>query len=171
VAVLADTLQMRESSEVQQDTYYLFAVQYSPLSNFAKSKFILEGTSYSCNEQFYQSEKAKFANNTEAYKKIMSSSLPGDMKAIGSKIRLDKKAWSEPAKKVMEKGIMAKFTQNTDLCDILQATGQLKLVECSRDQVWGNGVAFGSPASKSPTEWKGQNLLGEILSQARAALR
>ncbi len=171
VGAIAETLQMRETSERQLGHQYLFAGQYSPFSNFAKSPFTLHGLTYSSNEQYYQSEKAKFAGDCTRFKSIMSAQLPSEMKAIGDQIQVDKARWAEASKLVMEQGVTAKFSQNKALKDILIGTGSLQLVECTRDSRWGNGAAWGSPAAQDPTGWKGQNLLGAILSSVRDSLR
>ena len=45
------------------------------------------------------------------------------------------------------------------------------LVEASpRDRIWGIGMGADDPAAERPSEWRGQNLLGFALMQARAVL-
>ncbi len=128
VGGIAESLHMREVSEMQHENFHLFTGQYSPFSNFAKSPFTLHGTTYSSNEQYFQSEKAKFAGDNVAYRKIMSAVNPSDIKFLGSQVNVDKKKWAVVSKQVMESGVTAKFSQNKNLKEILLETGKVRLV-------------------------------------------
>jgi len=53
----------------------------------------------------------------------------------------------------------------------LIATGDRVLVEASpRDTIWGIGMGASNPDAKDPTKWRGRNLLGFALMEARASL-
>jgi ribA/ribD-fused uncharacterized protein len=67
---------------------------------------------------------------------------------------------------------VAKFGQNPDLRDYLRTTGDRVLVEASpRDRTWGIGMGAGNDLATSPEHWRGLNLLGFALMQARHQLR
>jgi ribA/ribD-fused uncharacterized protein len=54
----------------------------------------------------------------------------------------------------------------------LLGTGEQVLVEASpRDVVWGIGLGASNPAARDPRRWRGKNLLGFALMEARARLR
>jgi predicted NAD-dependent protein-ADP-ribosyltransferase YbiA (DUF1768 family) len=45
------------------------------------------------------------------------------------------------------------------------------LVEANpRNTIWGVGLAVDDPAAKVPSQWKGENLLGRILTKVRMDL-
>ena len=68
-------------------------------------------------------------------------------------------------------GSRAKFTQNPELLQLLRATAGTTLVEASPyDRIWGIGLAAGDPPRQDPTQWRGQNLLGQILTRLRDEL-
>jgi ribA/ribD-fused uncharacterized protein len=61
---------------------------------------------------------------------------------------------------------VAEFGRNAEL-----GTGEQVLVEASpRDRIWGIGLAADDPRAADPATWRGLNLLGFALMQARAEL-
>ena len=53
----------------------------------------------------------------------MSTDIPSKQWDYGRLVKHDEKAWySEPAIKAMEKGLLAKFSQNDNLCQTLLTT-------------------------------------------------
>lgn len=68
-------------------------------------------------------------------------------------------------------GSIAKFGSTPELRAYLVGTGRRVLVEASpRDRIWGIGMGRDNPAVERPSQWRGTNLLGFALMQARAAL-
>ena len=71
--------------------------------------------------------------------------------------------WDDRSERVMSDGLMAKFTQNDDLRDLLLSTGDRVLVERPRfrpDKKWACG-----------SKGEGANLTGQLLMQLRSELR
>ena len=65
-----------------------------------------------------------------------------------------------------------KFQQNSDLRNKLDATGDKKIVEASPlDTIWGIGLGEKGALERGEKNWRGQNLLGKALMQAREILR
>ena len=64
-----------------------------------------------------------------------------------------------------KKGLEAKFTQNPRAMQALLETGQKKLVECTYDSLWGNGIPLHQPSCLNQHLWKNQGILGEILQE------
>lgn len=63
---------------------------------------------------------------------------------------------------------MATFGQNPDLRDFLLGTGDRLIVEASpMDQVWGIGLRATDARARDPRQWRGLNLLGFALMEAR----
>jgi len=68
-------------------------------------------------------------------------------------------------------GSTHKFGQHPGLRDFLLGTGQRVLVEASPlDRVWGIGLAADDERAQRPADWRGLNLLGFALMEARARL-
>jgi ribA/ribD-fused uncharacterized protein len=62
----------------------------------------------------------------------------------------------------------AKFGQNPPLRDFLLGTGERVIVEASpTDRIWGIGLAASDERAADPAQWRGLNLLGFALMQAR----
>ena len=69
------------------------------------------------------------------------------------------------------RGNVAKFGDHADLRAFLVGTGDRVLVEASpRDRIWGIGLGAANPAAQDPATWRGENLLGFALMEARERL-
>lgn len=158
----------------QDDQFVFFYGRHSPFSNFHMANFTVNGTTYSSTEKFYQSHKANHFNDDEIHSKIMNSEDPVEIMKLGRQVKgYNEEAWmAEPGKQAMFVGNLEKFTQNPHLSERLIATGERLLVEANpHDPVWGIGMSMTNPLSKSQDHWKGQNYMGQILSQVREAVR
>jgi hypothetical protein len=64
-----------------------------------------------------------------------------------------------------------KFSQHPELRKFLLGTAGRVLVEASPvDRVWGIGLAQDDPRATKPAQWRGLNLLGFALMEARSRL-
>ena len=72
------------------------------------------------------------------------------------------KRWMENAKDLCQNGIEAKFVQNPRIMQALLETGNQKLVECTKDYLWGTGVPLNDPQCLTAKCWKGQGLQGIV---------
>ena len=149
------------------------------LSNFYPCKIHIDGVTYVCNEQYYQSEKALQCDDKRmphAYQTIMETHTARSMKTIGNEIRTNQDWEDWGAIKVMREGVFYKFTQNEDLLNYLVGTGDVKLLEATMDTKWGIGVKIEHVHTYdvddfSPDEFEGQNTLGVILQELRKVLQ
>ena len=73
----------------------------------------------------------------------------------------------ENAKDLCKDGIEAKFVQNPRIMQALLETGNKKLVECTKDYLWGTGVPLNDPQCLTEKCWKGQGLQGIMLQEIR----
>ena len=72
----------------------------------------------------------------------------------------------------MLSGNYAKITQNPAMKHHFLSTGNKRLTEASPlDPVWGIGLRADDPRAKDPRQWRGKNLLGEVLSAVCEAIR
>ncbi|HET9143781.1 MAG TPA: NADAR family protein [Actinophytocola sp.] len=103
---------------------------------------------------------------------IVRASHPGRAKELGRGVRgFDQQRWEQCRFEIGVAGSLAKFSQHPDLRRFLLNTGDRVLVEASPvDTVWGIGLAADDPRAGEPEEWRGLNLLGFALTQARTLL-
>lgn len=142
-------------------------------SNWHPSEFVINNTKFNCVEQFMMAEKAKLFNDKETLNKIMKSDSPKEQKKLGRKVKgFDDNKWATIRYNVVLKATIEKYKQNPDLLKLLLDTGENRFVECSPyDKVWGIGMGTDDPDATKPGKWKGENLLGKIITEARDILR
>lgn len=139
------------------------------LSQWWMCQFTVEGVEYNCAEQFMMAEKARMFGDEEMLAKILEAVHPKEMKAYGRAVSgFDREAWDSACYEIVRKGNEAKFSQNPELLDFLLKTEKRILVEASpRDRIWGIGMGKSNPDAEDPLKWKGTNLLGFALTEAR----
>lgn len=142
-------------------------------SNWHPSVFVLNGMKFNCMEQFMMVAKAKLFNDEESVKKIMATDSPREQKKLGRKVKgFNNDEWAKVRHDIILLGTIAKYKQNPKLLDLLFATGNNTFVECSPyDTIWGIGMSMDDPDATDPAKWKGENLLGKIITEARDILR
>jgi hypothetical protein len=134
--------------------------------------FTVDGVEYASAEHFMMAAKARLFGDDEVVTEILAASHPGEAKALGRKVRgFDDDVWARHRFDLVVAGNVAKFGQHAELRDFLLGTGDRVLVEASpRDQVWGIGLAASNERAADPENWRGLNLLGFALMEARGRL-
>lgn len=152
--------------------YTFFFTEASPFSQWFRCSFTDGGNTFNCAEQFMMHGKAVLFDDAEVAEKILTAAHPREHKALGRKVKsFDDKVWKRSREQIVLAGNRAKFTQNPELKELLLATKDTELVEASPyDKIWGIGLAASDPRAQDPSQWKGQNLLGRILTQLREEL-
>jgi ribA/ribD-fused uncharacterized protein len=135
--------------------------------------FTVDGVTYPSAEHFMMTAKALLFGDAEMAEKIRAAPHPQEAKALGRKVRgFSEERWAQHRFDLVVAGNVAKFGQHPDLRDYLLATGDRVLVEASPlDRVWGIGMSAGDELATSPEHWRGLNLLGFALMEARHRLR
>ncbi|VUD41814.1 N-glycosidase [Thalassocella blandensis] len=148
-------------------------VNKSCLSQWYESSFIFEGNHYVSAEQFMMASKANLFGDTSVFREIISTNDPGKVKALGRTVKnFDQSEWDKQKFDIVTRASYLKFSQNDDLKYFLLNTGDRVLVEASpKDRIWGIGLAQDHPHCTNPNLWKGENLLGFALMQAREQLK
>ena len=104
---------------------------------------------------------------------ILAEKKPRRQKGLARRIRAtvaQEQEWEMIKFNVVVQGSYCKFYQNTDLRELLLATGDRELAEASPfDRVWGIGFDEGH-AEQSRSQW-GSNLLGKALMSVRERLK
>lgn len=128
---------------------------------------------YCCAEQFLMAAKATLFGDIDSYERIMKTSSPREMKDFGRRVKgFDQDVWDANKATIMRFALHFKFEQNEELAEGLLLTGDRIIIEASPyDTVWGVGLGPNDKRLLNTDEWRGQNLLGECLMDARRALR
>ena len=151
------------------EEFTFFYGKQSPFSQFHPASFRIDGVKYSCAEQYMMHQKAlKFGDEKQA-RLIMKETNPARIKNMGRLVKgFDRTTWNAMSFKIVRRGSRAKFSQNADLKRKLLATAGRTLVETSPFDVrWGIGLGPKHPYAKKRGKWRGENLLGQILTDLR----
>jgi ribA/ribD-fused uncharacterized protein len=132
-----------------------------------------DGALYSNTEQWMMAGKARVFNDTGTLSKIMKTSDPKKIWALGRKVaNFDGRTWDKHKRHVVLQGNLLKFSQNREFARAILATGDRVLVEASPwDKIWGIGMNAASACRVPESDWKGLNLLGNALMDVRSILR
>lgn len=141
----------------------------SPFSQWHPATFVVDGVTFANAEQFMMYGKAVRFGDHEIAAQILDVADPRAHKALGRKVRgFDDATWKAAREGIVYAGNHAKFTQLPALHAALLATAGTTLVEASpMDRIWGIGLGAEHPDATEPTRWRGQNLLGRILTRLR----
>jgi N-glycosidase YbiA len=139
--------------------FYSVGDKFGEFSNFSSFPITLGGSRWPTSEHYFQAQKF----DDPAYReKIRNANSPMLAARLGrdrkQKLRRD---WESAKDSIMRAAVLAKFTQHTELRDLLLSTGNAKIVEhTENDDYWGDGG-----------DGRGKNMLGRILMQVREQLR
>jgi ribA/ribD-fused uncharacterized protein len=148
------------------------SIDKSCFSQWYDAGFDIDGIHYPTGEHYMMAEKARLFGDDEMLQQILSSVHPRKAKQLGREVkRYDEKRWREHRFEIVTTGNVAKFSQNENLKTFLLNTGNRILVEASpRDKIWGIGMDKNNPDVENPAKWRGLNLLGFALMEARYRL-
>ena len=131
--------------------------EYGCFSNFFPSPVDLEGVIYATSEHYYQAMKAK---TQEEHDYIAEAPTPHESRNRGKQCQI-RDGWDNMRDDVMLTVVVTKFTQHSNLADILLSTGDEELIEWAPwDKYWGKAE-----------DGQGKNKLGKILMQVRDKLK
>ena len=138
---------------------------------WAGAPFVIDGDTYATAEHFMMAEKARIFDPAMRAQ-ILAAPDPGTAKKLGRQVKhFDGAIWDAERFEVVVQGNVAKFGQHPDLFGFLVGTKDQVLVEASpRDRIWGIGMGAKNEAALIPSKWRGRNLLGFALMEARARL-
>lgn len=142
------------------------------LSNWYLSEFTVHSVNFSSMEQFMMYKKAVYFADYDAATKILKTDDVRHIKELGRQIsNYNESYWNGIRQIAVLEGLIAKFSQNKNLKEQLEVTGDSILAECAvNDNIWGIGLSMKDPDRFDISKWKGQNLLGYTLMMARERL-
>lgn len=148
------------------------SVEKTCMSQWYEADFDIDGIHYPTAEHYMMSEKARLFSDDGALQKILVSKTPAEAKKLGRTVQgYEETIWCEHRNDIVVRGNYAKFSQNNTLKKFLLNTHNRILVEASpRDRIWGIGMGASNPDAENPAKWRGLNLLGFALMQAREQL-
>lgn len=138
-------------------------------SNFYYSAFRHQGIVFKWSEQAIMYRKAKLFGAHDICRKIMRASTPKECRDLGRSrdIPFDNDIWDKNKMRIYEEVLMDKFS-NPQLKSKLLKTGNRIIAEASPfDKIWGIGLREDNPRAEDVNQWRGQNLLGEVLMRVR----
>lgn len=152
--------------------FTFFFTEASPFSQWYRCSFTASEVTFNCAEQYMMHGKAVLFGDAEVAAQIIATAHPKQQKALGRKVKnFDDKVWKREREAIVLAGSRLKYTQNPELKELLLATAGTELVEASPyDRIWGIGLSAKDPRAQDPATWKGQNLLGKILTKLREEL-
>ncbi len=142
------------------------------LSQWFPHPFTHEGVRYRTAEHFMMAAKARLFGDEDRLASILDAESPGEAKRLGREVQdFSSDVWDRECVAIVRTGSIAKFASTLEMRSYLVGTGSRVLVEASpSDRIWGVGIGHPSPAIEQPSQWRGRNLLGFALMQARAVL-
>ncbi|MGW0871466.1 NADAR family protein [Streptomyces sp. NPDC002740] len=145
----------------------------SCLSQWWPSPFVVDGVHYPTAEHWMMAGKARLFEDAEAEKRALAAKSPAQAKKEGRLVRgFDEATWQRERFRIVVEGSVHKFASEPGLRSFLLSTGDRVLVEASpMDRVWGIGLAADDEAAMDPQRWRGPNLLGFALMEARERVR
>ena len=134
---------------------------YGQFSNWWLCPVKIYNRTFVSSEQALMYAKAMMFSDTEVANKILQTDHQAKIKALGREVKnFDNVTWDLHKSAVMEEILLAKFSQNEDLKQLLINTGNDYIIEDSPlDYIWGIGK-----------DRSGQNLLGKALMRVRRAI-
>ncbi|ARP74413.1 DUF1768 domain-containing protein [Streptomyces pluripotens] len=144
----------------------------SCLSQWWPSPFVVDGAAYVTAEHWMMACKARLFGDAEAEHRVLAARHPAEAKKAGRLVRdFDEAIWEQERFRIVTEGSIHKFAAHADLRTFLLGTRDRVLVEASPvDRVWGIGLAADDEAAADPERWRGANLLGFALMEARDQL-
>ena len=139
------------------------------MSNWYPSVFMFGSVEFSSMEQYMMYRKAVCFGDEVIAAQILATNDVAEIKALGRLVLgYDDNWWNGVRQIVVYQGLMAKFSQNEKLKDLLLSTGDCILAECAvKDRIWGIGLSMKDVDRLDKAKWKGQNLLGYALMLVR----
>ncbi|MER5369705.1 NADAR family protein [Streptomyces sp. NPDC002722] len=145
----------------------------SCLSQWWPTRFTVDGVTYASAEHWMMAGKARLFGDAESEAAAVAAKSPAVAKKVGRLVRgFDDAVWQGERYALVVAGSVHKFGGDPELREFLLNTGDRVLVEASpMDRIWGIGLAADDPRAENPASWRGLNLLGFALMDARAELR
>ena len=146
-----------------------------PFSNYYPCLFRVNRKLWFNSEQCFMWLKAKYFGDEETALAIESAAAPSFAKRLGREVKnFDEAKWQKVRYEKMYEAVFNKFSQNEDLRQELLSDKykDKHFVEGSPyDKIWGVGIKWTDKAIADKDNWRGENLLGQVLDDVREKLK
>lgn len=145
------------------------SITKSCFSQWWESPFTVDGIEYRSAEHWMMAKKAALFGDGEMEARILGCQSPAEAKKLGREVSgYNEEEWVANRYNIVMQGNYHKFSQNDELKKFLFSTGDRILVEASPvDPIWGIGLDENSAEAVHPENWRGLNLLGFAIMEAR----
>ncbi len=155
------------------EKFTFFWQNKSVFSQWHKSMFMENGQVFNCAEQYMMYHKAMLMGDIKTAQLILDAGYnPRKHKELGRQVTpFNAEVWENNCREIVYQANYLKFTQNTEMLEVLKTTKGTELVEASPyDKIWGIGLLETDPRAQDKSTWQGTNWLGEVLTQLRVHL-
>ena len=116
--------------------------------------------------------KSSLMGDSETFIKILNAKTPQQAKKLGRQVTpFDDTIWKNNVCQIAKEVITCKFMKVEGLAKILLSTEDSLIAEATtRDKFWGIGINTNHNDVSYPERWKGNNILGWALMEARNTL-
>lgn len=152
------------------NNFVLFFSKNDMLSNFYSKQFKHQKHIFSNSEQAFMWRKATFFKDYEiAHQILTKAKQPNYAKSLGRKVKnFDNEKWDKVRYDIMKEVVKDKINQFNELKTFIENNKNKTFVEASPyDNIWGVKLSENDDKILDPSNWKGQNLLGEVYNELK----
>jgi ribA/ribD-fused uncharacterized protein len=141
-------------------------------SQWWPARFAADGHTFRSAEHYMMWRKACLFGDEQRAAAILQAHSPAQAKSLGRQVAgFTEDLWVANRWQIVVDASIAKFGSDEHLRGYLAGSKRRVLVEASPvDRVWGIGLATDSDQAGEPAQWRGLNLLGFALMEARHRL-
>ena len=159
------------------DKYVFFYKDW--LSNFQRTSFKHNVGNkeyiFTSTEQAFMFYKAWTFGDNDIAQQILKTNHPNEARLLGRKVKnYDDTVWNKIREQVFYSLNLSKYTQDKKLQKMLldpKFDGKIFVEASPIDRIWGVGLDENNPLIDDEYNWKGRNLLGNILTRIRKHLK
>jgi hypothetical protein len=145
----------------------------SPMTLFVETENGKEERNFFSSEQYFMYKKAVLFKDWETAERILHCGTSKNAKDLGRQVKgFDSAVWDAHKYNCMYSVILVKYDMCEDMREFMhqpQFAGK-EFVECNRsDTVWACGLEMDDDRVLDKSTWRGENLLGQIMTAVRDA--
>jgi len=146
---------------------------YSQWYTTNNGQFEENGVIYPNAEKYMMCKKCEVFDAHDILFEMIKTDDPRVIKALGREIsNFTDEEWDKHKIDIVTQGNVLKFSQNSDLLEIMKKHKDKIIVEASpEDKIWGIGLHWDDDRVLYEDQWKGENLLGKCIMRARDILK